>query len=70
MRRPSHTSERKCEYGANSSDNSDNPSAGSGSRVAVQQELGLCTERRLGVAGRNCDYSPSAARVLTQDASP
>ena len=70
MRRPSHTSERKCEYGANSSDNSDNPSAGSGSRVALQQELGLCTKRRLGVAGRNCDYSASAARVLTQDASP
>jgi hypothetical protein len=32
--------------------------------------LGLRTKRGPGVAGPNCDYSPRAARVLTQDASP
>jgi hypothetical protein len=49
VRRPSHTSERKCEYGANSSDNSDNPSAGSGSRVAVQQNWGYAPSGGLGL---------------------
>src|SRR5262245_37306303 len=55
-------------YGAHSFDNPDHFAVRSGSRVAVQQKLGLRTERRTKPAGSDRDRSPALAGVRTEDA--